>query len=295
MLGLQYFSFNDLWNPLFLAGILFFVGVYFLLVGPCCEYVKGAQTATVSQMVMFVVGVMLFYLAQAGPIRLLGHVMFTFHMFSMAICYLMVPPLIILGLPVWVWTGFTNFFKHKTISFVSKPIVAAILFNSLFSIYHFPAVHDYVMLNFIVHPIYDMALFISALLMWWTIIDPLSQENKIPYVTKMGVIFLNMVLLTPACGLIIFASYPLYLTYTDPLTWAKAMNYCVSDDPSALLRMFGGPASFNLLSSAGEDQQVGGILMKLIQEVIFGTMLGRVFFQWYKHDQQAHYEENVHL
>jgi putative membrane protein len=34
------------------------------------------------------------------------------------------------------------------------------------------------------------------------------------------------------------------------------------------------------------DQQLGGVLMKVIQEIIYGTMLGHVFFEWYRKDQE---------
>jgi putative membrane protein len=33
------------------------------------------------------------------------------------------------------------------------------------------------------------------------------------------------------------------------------------------------------------DQQLGGVIMKIIQEIVYGIMLGRVFFAWYKKDQ----------
>jgi len=64
------------------------------------------------------------------------------------------------------------------------------------------------------------------------------------------------------------------------------MRYCVSGDSTALLRSFGGPAFFNFLFSAKEDQQLGGIVMKFIQEGIFASMLAYVFFQWYRKEKQ---------
>jgi putative membrane protein len=38
--------------------------------------------------------------------------------------------------------------------------------------------------------------------------------------------------------------------------------------------------------SALHDQQLGGVIMKVIQEIIYGIMLGRVFFEWYRKDQE---------
>ena len=34
------------------------------------------------------------------------------------------------------------------------------------------------------------------------------------------------------------------------------------------------------------DQQLGGVLMKVIQEIVYGFVLARVFLEWYKKDQQ---------
>ncbi|MDQ0173547.1 cytochrome c oxidase assembly factor CtaG [Paenibacillus tundrae] len=294
MLGLQYFSFTDLWSPTILALFLLIGAGYFVLVGPVSEKVSGAEPATVGQRVLFITGLIVFYLAQAGPFNLLGHVMFSFHMVSMALSYLVAPPLLMKGLPNWVWRKIVSFLPTRQLSFLAHPIVAALLFNGLFSIYHLPVVHDYVMLNFTVHRLYYIALFITSMLMWWTLLNPLPEGRQASGLSKVGFIFLNMVLLTPACGLIIFASEPLYATYSNPAVWAEAMRYCVSGDTSALLRSFGGPAFFNFLSSAKEDQQVGGIIMKFIQEGIFVSMLALVFFQWYRKEKQEDDEDDTH-
>ncbi|MEO2205722.1 cytochrome c oxidase assembly factor CtaG [Paenibacillus pabuli] len=286
MLGLQYFSFNDLWSPLILALFLLIAAVYLFVVGPLSERVTDAEPATAAQKIMFIIGLAVFYLAQAGPFNLLGHVMFSFHMVSMALSYLVAPPLLMKGLPIWVWRKVIRWLPARQLSFLAHPIVAALLFNGLFSLYHLPVVHDYVMLHFTVHRLYYAVLFITSMLMWWTLLNPLPEARQASGLSKIGFIFLNMVLLTPACGLIIFASEPLYETYSNPAVWAEAMRYCVSGDSSALLRTFGGPGFFNFLSSAKEDQQVGGIVMKFIQEGIFVSMLAYVFFQWYRKEKR---------
>ncbi|PYE44352.1 cytochrome c oxidase assembly factor CtaG [Paenibacillus barcinonensis] len=293
MLGLQYFSFDDLWSPLVLALFLIIAAAYLVLVGPFSERVQGAVPATAGQKITFLSGLTFLYLAQAGPFNLLGHVMFSFHMVSMALSYLVAPPLMMKGLPVWVWRSIVRWLPRRRLSFLAHPIVAAVLFNGLFSLYHLPVVHDYVMLNFTVHRLYYIVLFITSMLMWWTLLNPLPEGRQASGLSKVGFIFLNMVLLTPACGLIIFASEPLYQTYSNPAAWAEAMRYCVSGDSSTLLRSFGGPAFFNFLSSAKEDQQVGGILMKFIQEGIFVSMLAYVFAQWYRKERQEEDDDLV--
>lgn len=281
MLGLEYFSIADLWSPLFLVFMLLITVGYLLIVGPLSEKVTDSEPVSWMKKSMFISGMLMLYLAQGGPISLLGHMMFSFHMLTMALSYLVAPPLIMLGIPAWLWRALLKVNPFRMLRFMAKPLVAAVLFNGLFSLYHIPAIHDYVMLHFNVHRLYYVVLFITAMLMWWTLLNPLPENGKGSSLGKMGYIFLNMVLLTPACGLIIFASEPMYATYSDPNIWAKAMGYCISGDPMVLLNNFGGPTFFNLMSPI-VDQQVGGILMKFIQEIIFASILAYVFYGWYK-------------
>lgn len=285
MLGLEYFSFAALFSPLFLAFMLLVTAAYFVVIGPLSEKFADAEPVSIGKKIMFVSGMFFLYLAQGGPVSLLGHIMFTFHMTSMALSYLVATPLIMLGIPTWLWRAFDRINPFKKLGFLTKPVVAAVVFNGLFSFYHIPAIHDYVMLHFAVHRLYYIVLFIAAALMWWTLINPLPEKHQASGLAKIGFIFLNMVLLTPACGLIIFSTQPMYATYSDPNAWAKAMGYCVSGDTSALLQTFGGPSFFYGLSTK-VDQQLGGIVMKFIQEFIFASMLARVFFRWYKSENK---------
>lgn len=266
-----------------MAFMLLIIGGYFVVIGPLSEKFEGAEHVSLGQKVLFVSGIAILYLAQGGPVSLLGHTMFTFHMLSMALSYLVAPPLVMLGIPVWLWRAALRVNPFRRLSFLASPIVAAVLFNGLFSLYHIPVIHDYVMLHFTAHRLYYLILLITSVLMWWTLIRPLPEEKGISSLKKIGYIFLNMVLLTPACALIIFAKEPMYATFSDPNAWAKAMGYCTSGDPSALLRAYGGPKFFNILDTT-VDQQVGGIVMKFTQEFIFASMMGYVFYNWYKNE-----------
>lgn len=294
MLGLQYFSFNDLWSPLFLAFMIMMTALYFVVIGPMAEKAKLSEKATTQQQVMFLCGMFILYMAQGGPISLFGHTMFTFHMLSMALSYIAAPPLIMRGIPAWVWRKLLDYRPVRWFSFLANPIVAALLFNGLFSFYHIPVIHDYVMLNFAVHRLYYVVLFVTAMLMWGSLVHPIPERDRGSGLHKIGYIFLNMVLLTPACGLIIFASESIYETYSNPNAWVAAMGYCVSPETQLRLQGLGGPSFFNFLSTAQQDQQVGGIVMKMIQELIFGVMLAYVFFQWYRKESQED-DENIPL
>jgi len=284
MFGLQYFSFEDQWSPLFFFFMAAIVILYFYLIGPWKE--KHAPTAPKvnwKQKTMFVAAAIMFYLALGGPLDLLGHLSFTFHMTSMSMSYLIAPPLFLLSVPEFIWRrAFQARFWSK-LKFFMNPIFTLLAFNVLFSIYHVPLVHDYVMTNFTVHRLYYVVLLITSLMMWWQIASPVPEWAKLADVKKMAYIFANGLLLTPACALIIFAETPLYAIYNDPDVWVKAMGYCVAGDPSFLLEKFAGPEFFNIMKPL-EDQQTGGVIMKLVQEVMYGAILAYVFKKWYKRE-----------
>lgn len=284
MLGLEYFSFEDLWSPIVFFACAALTILYFYVIGPWREkhYPLEAKVSAKSKL-WFVLGISLYYLCQGGPLELLGHLTFTFHMTNMSITYLIVPPLILLGTPAFIWRRLFSGSFWRPFRWMMHPLLTLVLFNMLFSIYHVPAVHDYVMVHFTVHRIYYFGMLIAAFMMWWQIVSPVGEWGRLTDVKKMGYVFANGVLLTPACALIIFAGSPLYAMYNDPEVWANAMGYCVSGDTSLLLEQFQGPSFFNFLPAL-EDQQLGGIVMKLVQEFMYGLILAYVFFHWYRRE-----------
>jgi putative membrane protein len=91
-------------------------------------------------------------------------------------------------------------------------------------------------------------------------------------------------LLTPSCALIIFSDNPLYATYYDPHVWGKVMSLCVGSDTFSNLKI-SGPELFSSMPLIF-DQRLGGVVMKIIQEIIYAVVLGHVFFEWYRKDQE---------
>lgn len=282
MWGLEYFSFVDLWSPLFMAFMMAVAVLYTFVVGPWRSWFAGNAPVPLKRQFSFLLAVVLLYFVQGGPLELLGHLMFSFHMTNMAISYVVVPPLLLYGIPDWLWRWAFGRSFWKPLRLLMHPLVSLFLFNLAFSVYHMPDNHDWIMTNYAVHTGYYILLFVSSIMMWWHIHCPVPEWARLAPLWRLGYIFLNGLLLTPSCVLIIFASKPLFATYSDPEVWTQAMGYCVSGDPAALLAKFdGGPAFFNLLSPR-DDQQLGGIIMKLVQEFVNIGALFVVFMGWYK-------------
>jgi putative membrane protein len=290
--SLQMFGFRALWSPFFLLFLLCIAVIYMLIVGPWRHKFTDEGPATPKQKAYFLTGIVLLYLCKGSPIDLLGHLMFSAHMVQMAVLYLIIPQCFILGIPNWLYERmFAVRAVKKTFLFFTKPLIALLLFNGLFSFYHVPLIFDVIKTNALYHAVVTTAIFIVAFFMWWPLVNKLPQWQTISGLKKVGYIFADGVLLTPACALIIFANSPLYQTYTDPQAWLTALQLCVPKGTLASLNLTG-PQMF-LSMSPLHDQQLGGVLMKIIQEIVYGTMLFFIFIDWYHKERAKESAETI--
>lgn len=210
----------------------------------------------------FLTGLALLILVKGSPLTSLGHSLFFVHMIQQSILYLAVPPLLLYGLP-----DSAGYFLNKVhgiraiVHFFAKPLIALVLFNALFSFYHIPIIFDWLMSNMLYMNIASIILFTASVTMWLPIISPVAFARlELTPLVKMGYIFGMGILLTPACALIIFSKEILYETYVN------------------MPRLFG----VGIL----DDQQSGGVIMKVMQEIIYGTILTIIFFKWVKDDRE---------
>jgi putative membrane protein len=279
------FGFRALWSPYFLAVMILITVLYFMIIGPWRSKFKDSNPVTTKQQILFVVGILALYISKGSPVDLLGHIMFSAHMTQMAVLYLIVPPLLILGIPDWLWKAIIYRPVIKPfLKVFTSPIIALILFNGVFSLYHVPLVFDFVKTDPVYHATMTTIIFFGAMFMWWPLLNTLPDWSSLTGIKKVGYIFANGVLLTPACALIIFATDPLYVTYSEPQAWINALQLCVPADTLSGLNLTG-PEMFNTLPLV-EDQQLGGVVMKIIQEIVYGTILAYIFFQWARKERQ---------
>jgi putative membrane protein len=261
-------GFFDLWNPVLLLLVVVAGFVYGKLVNANKESIKGAEPVSLRQKLAFYTGLMLFYIGQGSPINYIGHhYLFSIHMLQQTILYLTVPIFIWTGLPEWLLRPLVrNRLVHALLSFFTNPLIAIFMFNILLSIYHMPLIMDSLMKHSLWLLGYHLVLMVTAFLMWFPVFGPLPELGRLSDLKKIGYIFANGVLLTPACALIIFSDTLLYEMYTNVTV------------PFAHL-------------SPLDDQQLGGVLMKIIQEIVYGSVLAYVFFKWYRRERLMEQDE----
>jgi putative membrane protein len=286
VLTLDIFGFEALWSPYFLFILIVLTAGYFILTTKYrTKIFENSKPLTKKQEFLFLLIMVLLYVIKGSPLDIMAHLMFYIHMIQMALLVLVVPPIFILSIPNWVWEKIFSVRSIDTLfkSF-TKPLIALIVFNGLFSFYHVPIIFDHVMQNIWLHAGYSILLFLTAIFMWWPLLNQMQGHQTLNGLKKVGYIFADGILLTPACALIIFADNTLYATYSDPHVWGQVMKLCVGAANFESLNL-SGPQLFSSMSLI-EDQRLGGVIMKIIQEIVYGVILGRVFFEWYRKDQE---------
>lgn len=253
-------NWNIQMNLLFLLGAV----IYLLITGPLLSKIPNAKPVPPKQKFYFLTGWAIYYLAMGSPLSLLAHELFSMHMLQMSILYIVMPPFFLLGLPAWLLRLMRFRPLTKIGAFFSKPIISLFSFNGLISVYHFPVIFDAIMDSLFLHYVSHIILLGLALCVWWTIVCPLPEYDRVKPLHKLAFIFANGVLLTPACALIIFADQPLFASYE------RISDFAIM--PPLL------------------DQALGGVIMKITQEFVYIVAIGIVFVRWFraqrKHDEQ---------
>jgi len=281
-LQLQIFGFRALWSPYFMMFIIGLALIYYLITCPYRHKFGGGEKPSIKQQSFFYSALVLLYIVKGSPVDLLTHIMLTAHMIQMAIYYFVFPIFIIQGIPTWVWKKIVRRPVVKPVlQFLTKPLISIVLFCGLFSFYHIPFIFDFSKTSQISHTAISLVILIAAFIMWLPILEPLKEFEKMPPLVKMAYLLANGLLITPACALIIFAEHPLYDAYTASGAWIQAMSLCVPGDVlSGITSTISGPEMFSPLTIL-QDQQAGGIIMKIMQEIVLAILLGTVFFPWF--------------
>lgn len=288
--SISIFGFIANWSPFFLIFVLLVTIFYFLVTKRWYKEFEGGRPITNKESAIFLINMALIYILYGSPVDLLSHILFSFHMVQMAFGFLLVAPLFYGAVPEYLQKYIVSLPVLKQIFAIGKkPLVALILFTGTFSVYHLPVVMDNLKMSALAHNAVIVILFILALVMFYPIFNKVEpRENHMNGLFKMLYIFGIGMLLTPACALIIFASEPMFRTYTSGDAWLAAMELCVPSGTLDSLKgqgMISGPEYFTDAHPI-HDQQTGGIIMKVMQEVFFGFMLGYIFFRWYREERK---------
>lgn len=260
---LSSYSFEDFWHLEWIGITLLLVGLYLWLVGPFLRRFPNLSPITQGKKSLFLSGLLVNYIVLGSPLELLSSYLFSAHMLQMALYYLVMPPLLLAGVPPWLLRPvLRNKVIKSVFSFLTRPVISIFMFNMLVSFYHFPIFFDF----FAVTPLYDSLIhtimLFSAFFMWWNIVCPLPEWKQLSEVMKMAYIAMNVVLLYPACALIMFSNSILYSAYV------------------------GVPQLFDFLPAL-EDQRAGGVVMNITQELVLGIIIIPIIYRWVQKQKET--------
>lgn len=242
------------WHPAVLAAVGLLAVGYPWLVRKTKTQGQGGSAAA------FYSGLVILLLSTESPIDHLGEIfLFWVHMVQHMLLTFTVPPLILLGL-----RGHLPDIPKRILPvarFFTQPMVASLLFNGVFSAFHLPSLYEWAIANRFYHSIEHLVLVGLAFLFWTPIIGPhrqllhLSEPGKIVYV------FLSGLLMIPVFAGVTFADAALYPSHVDA------------------------PRIMSLTPL--EDQQLGGIIMKLWGGLVYVIVLVVAFYRWVAQDPAA--------
>ena len=255
-IGLNFWLTEWNFDPSILMGTALIVGLYLYAIGPLRKRQHLAEQVQRRQVIYFLLGVFLMFLALVSPLDELGDsYLFSAHMVQHLFLTVVGPPLLLLGTPAWLVKPLLRqrhaFLIARVLTF---PAIAFFLYNADFWLWHAPPLYDATLENEAIHILEHLTFIVFGVITWWPIFSPL--EEGLPRLSLGGQIlylfFSGMP--TVALGAGLTFSPPLYAPYISaPRIWGI---------------------------SAVTDQQLGGLIMWIPGNILYIVIMSALFIRW---------------
>ena len=212
--------------------------------------------------VLFFVGLGLLWLGSDWPMHDLSEdYLYAAHMVQHMVFTLIAAPLLVTGIPAWMWRGLLSFGPlRRVFAFLVKPVMALIVFNAVLLFVHWPAVVEASVSSELAHFSLHLLVVGSGIVMWWPVVSPLPEMPPISPPAQMLYLFFQSLAPTIPASFLTFGHQPLYGIYaTFPRIWGI---------------------------SALSDQMLAGLIMKIVGGLILWGVIAAVFFRWANREQR---------
>ncbi len=206
-------------------------------------------------------GVFCIWLALDWPIGALGAgYLASFHTVTYILLSLVAPPCLILGIPD---AAMRRALERPRLALAlavgARPWLGLAVFNAILLATHVPAIVDAAMRSQVGAMLIDLGWLVGGLFLWWPVMGPSPAVVRLRRPLKLGYLFLSTLVPIIPSAFLTFADYPLYATYElAPRIWP--------------------------ILTAQQDQQVAGLLMKIIGDLPIWFGFGVIFFRWAKEE-----------
>lgn len=219
------------------------------------------RAVTRNQVLAFAAGLLTIWVASDWPVHDVSEgYLYSVHMVQHLLLSLVAPPLLLVGTPDWLLRWVLGRRGIAIARFVTRPLIALVLFNAVIVITHIPAV---VTLSATSEPFHfgaHVVLVGAAFCMWSPVVNPLIDLPKLNYPARMFYLFLQSLVPTVPASFLTFGETVLYRVYAD------------------------GPGLWGI--SALTDQRVAGLLMKIAGGFVLWSVIAWYFFKWFATEQR---------
>jgi putative membrane protein len=217
----------------------------------------------------FLGGLAAIVLALSSPIEAYEGQLFSVHMVQHMLLELVAAPLLLLGAPATlalraaapsVRRQLLALLHSRAVAVLTFPLLTWLLFAAVNWGWHFSTLYDQALENPPLHYLQHATFLLAALLFWWPVVAADPGRWRLPHPVRLFYLFLAMpqnsflgVALMSAPGVL----YPHYLS--NLRSWG----------PTALA-----------------DQNLGGVLMWVMGDVVFLTAMAAVVAGWVRHEDR---------
>lgn len=250
-------------EPLLIGTLVFSLWAYALAVGPWRTRLAPGEPFPRTEVTFFLTGIALFFLAVGSPLDQIGErFLFWAHMVQHMLIVYAVAPLILLGLPGWVVDRVAKFpVLGVVLRFLTRPVVAGMIYVLSISFWHVPAAYDYALRTKIVHVSEHLVFLVTAFFLWWPLFTRSKSLPPLPYATQILYLIAIGGLQMPLVALVLFSRETLYPTYE----FAPRLT--------ALTPI--------------QDQVLGGAIMGVGGMFITLGLITRAFYLWHMQSRSA--------
>ncbi|MEX2542718.1 MAG: cytochrome c oxidase assembly protein [Trueperaceae bacterium] len=243
-------------DPVLIGTLLTLGLVYGLMAGPLRARLGRDLKLPRRQALMFSAGLLVAFLTEASPLHELSdRYLLSAHMVQHLLLSYVVAPLLLAGTPGWMARPLVaNRIVLPAFRALVHPLTAFAVFSLAISLWHLPMVYEAALGNPVIHHLQHLIFLALALIVWWPLMSPLAELPRLGFGQQV------FYLVALPLGQFFVAAI---------LTFAPEAFYQTYQEAPRILPM-----------SPAADQQLGGVVMKIVSFIAFGVPLVVAFLRW---------------
>ena len=236
-------------------------------IGLLVVYGAAARFKFSKKALLYLAGVLALLLTLVSPLDALSDTyLFSAHMLQHMMLILVVPPLLLLGIPKEMAQKALSYpWVKRAEEILSKPLLAWTVGVSILWFWHWPPMYNATLSSEHIHVLEHMSFLVASTIFWWPVISPV-EELRLQPLAAVAYTFGACSAHTVLAILLTFAPLGHYPAYINP------------PDPYGILPALRGEWGLTPLA----DQQWGGLLMWVPACLVYLTFILTTLARWYR-------------